>query len=74
MARTLTDKLVALTGVPDLPQPSGSLDPRTGETVVRLLFELAERRRTTLILVTHSESLAARCGRRLQLIDGRLIG
>lgn len=54
-------------------EPSGSLDPRTGETVVRLLFELAERRRTTLILVTHSESLAARCGRRLQLQNGRLI-
>jgi putative ABC transport system ATP-binding protein len=53
-------------------EPSGSLDPRTGETVVNLLFDLAERRRTTLILVTHSDSLAARCDRCLRLVDGRL--
>jgi putative ABC transport system ATP-binding protein len=54
-------------------EPSGSLDPRTGETVVNLLFDLAERRRTTLILVTHSDSLAERCDRCLQLVDGRLV-
>ena len=54
-------------------EPSGSLDPRTGETVEELLFDLTERRRTSLVLVTHSESLAARCDRCLQLVDGRLV-
>jgi putative ABC transport system ATP-binding protein len=54
-------------------EPSGSLDPRTGETVEALLFDLTERRGTTLVLVTHSESLADRCDRCLQLVDGRLV-
>lgn len=54
-------------------EPSGSLDPRTGETIIKLLFDLAEHRGTTLVLVTHSDALATRCDRRLQLIDGRLV-
>lgn len=53
-------------------EPSGSLDPRTGSRVEDLLFELTERRGTSLVLVTHSDSLAARCDRCLQLVDGRL--
>jgi putative ABC transport system ATP-binding protein len=53
-------------------EPSGSLDPRTGARVEELLFELTERRGTSLVLVTHSDSLAERCGRCLQLVDGRL--
>lgn len=53
-------------------EPSGSLDRRTGEAVNALLFDLVARRGTTLVLVTHSEALAAACDRRLQLEDGRL--
>jgi putative ABC transport system ATP-binding protein len=53
-------------------EPSGSLDPRTGARVEELLFELTERRGTSLVLVTHSDSLAERCDRCLQLVDGRL--
>lgn len=53
-------------------EPSGSLDARTGETVMALLFDLVKRRDTTLLLVTHSETLAASCDRRLQLVDGKL--
>jgi putative ABC transport system ATP-binding protein len=53
-------------------EPSGSLDARTGEAVMRLLFELVERGDHTLVLVTHSEALAASCGRRLHLAEGRL--
>jgi len=54
-------------------EPSGSLDVRTGESVMRLLFELVERGSTTLLLVTHSEILAAECRRRLHLAGGKLI-
>jgi putative ABC transport system ATP-binding protein len=54
-------------------EPSGSLDAATGDAVDRLLFELVERRGTALVLVTHSERLAAACGRRLALVDGRLV-
>ncbi len=53
-------------------EPSGSLDARTGEAVNALLFDLTARRGTTLVLVTHSERLAAACDRRVRLEGGRL--
>ena len=55
-------------------EPTGNLDRRTGERVIELLFDMNRERGTTLVLVTHDESLAARCGRRLLLDDGRLVG
>jgi len=53
-------------------EPTGNLDRRTGETIIELLFELNRRTHTTLVLVTHDTQLAARCQRRLQLVDGCL--
>jgi putative ABC transport system ATP-binding protein len=53
-------------------EPSGSLDARTGERVMDLLLERVASQRTTLLLVTHNEALAARCARRLELCDGVL--
>ena len=53
-------------------EPTGNLDEKTGADVMNLLFDLVERRRTTLLLVTHSRELAARCHRSLVLRDGRL--
>ncbi len=50
-------------------EPSGSLDHRTGDEVIELLFELVANEKTTLILVTHNQLLAERCGRVLHL-DG----
>jgi len=55
-------------------EPSGSLDAVTGDAVDRLLFDLVERRGTALVLVTHSDRLAAACDRRLALEGGRLVG
>ncbi len=55
-------------------EPSGSLDAVTGDAVDRLLFELVERRGATLVLVTHSDRLAAACDRCLKLADGTLVG
>jgi putative ABC transport system ATP-binding protein len=55
-------------------EPSGSLDAATGDAVDRLLFELVERRGATLVLVTHSDRLAAACNRCLKLADGALVG
>ena len=55
-------------------EPSGSLDAATGDAVDRLLFELVERRGATLVLVTHSDRLAAACNRCLKLVDGALVG
>ncbi|HEX7030115.1 MAG TPA: ABC transporter ATP-binding protein [Gammaproteobacteria bacterium] len=53
-------------------EPTGSLDTRTGDRIIELLFDLNARRDTTLVLVTHDEHLAARCDRILTLDAGRL--
>ncbi|MCH2169215.1 ABC transporter ATP-binding protein [Myxococcota bacterium] len=53
-------------------EPSGSIDVRTGRTVMNLLFDLVQRVEMTLVLVTHSQELAAACDRRLELVSGRL--
>ena len=55
-------------------EPTGNLDAVTGAQVIELLLELNRAQGTTLILVTHDEALARRCGRQLQLAAGRLAG
>ncbi len=54
-------------------EPTGNLDTHTGQAIIELLFALNAEAGTTLVLVTHDEHLAARCGRRLRLDSGRLI-
>lgn len=51
-------------------EPTGNLDSKTGDDVLRYLFDLAAERGLTLVLVTHNETVAARCRRRLLLRDG----
>ncbi len=53
-------------------EPTGNLDAATGAAVIELMFRLNREAGTTLILVTHDESLAARCGRMLRMQAGRL--
>lgn len=53
-------------------EPTGNLDPTTGERVIEMLFELNREAGTTLVLVTHDAQLAARCDRSLRLEGGRL--
>ncbi|MBO9535629.1 ABC transporter ATP-binding protein [Herbaspirillum sp.] len=53
-------------------EPTGSLDAATGESVIRLMFELNEERGSTLVLVTHDNSIAARCARTITIAAGRL--
>ncbi len=54
-------------------EPTGNLDTKTGESVIELLFEMNASSGTTLVLVTHDASLAARCGRVLRIDSGRLV-
>lgn len=54
-------------------EPTGNLDSRTGEHVMDLMFELNRESSTTLILVTHDSSLAARCDRIIGLDAGKLV-
>lgn len=51
-------------------EPTGNLDGRTGAQVIDILFRLRAEHGTTLILVTHDETVAARCDRRLAMNDG----
>ena len=55
-------------------EPTGSLDARTGEAVIELMFELNRERGSTLVLVTHDPQIAARCGRRIEIQAGRIVG
>ncbi len=53
-------------------EPTGSLDFATGERVMELMFDLNRESGTTLVLVTHDRSIAARCDRQLRIEAGRL--
>jgi len=54
-------------------EPTGNLDTGTGRHIIDLLFELNREEGTTLVLVTHDETLAGRCQRRLHLEAGELV-
>jgi putative ABC transport system ATP-binding protein len=54
-------------------EPTGNLDTHTGERIVSLLFDLNAQSHTTLVLVTHDRTVAARCGRILQMDSGAFI-
>ena len=53
-------------------EPTGNLDPASGDHVFALLLEMQARHRTTGILVTHNPEIAGRCSRVLELVDGGL--
>jgi lipoprotein-releasing system ATP-binding protein len=66
----------ALIGKPRLllaDEPTGNLDPKTGETIGRLIHTLHSKHRLTSIIVTHNERLAYTCARIYRLEKGQLI-
>jgi putative ABC transport system ATP-binding protein len=54
-------------------EPTGSLDAASGEAVIQLMFELNAQAGTTLLMVTHDELLAKRCGRIVRLAGGKIV-
>lgn len=54
-------------------EPTGNLDSATGARIIDLLFDLNREHRTTLVLVTHDDNLAARCERHIHLDGGRIV-
>jgi len=54
-------------------EPTGNLDHATGEAVAELLFARTAAAGAALVIVTHDEALAARCGRIVRLADGRIV-
>jgi putative ABC transport system ATP-binding protein len=53
-------------------EPTGNLDQETGKAIIDLLFDLKAREAATLLLVTHDPALARRCGRILNVRDGKV--
>lgn len=53
-------------------EPTGSLDARTGEAVIELMFGLNREAGSTLVLVTHDLEIAGRCMRRVEIHAGRV--
>jgi lipoprotein-releasing system ATP-binding protein len=53
-------------------EPTGNLDPATGDQVADVLFEMNRSHGTTLVVVTHSARMAEKLGRTLVLTDGKL--
>ena len=54
-------------------EPTGNLDAETGAAIIECLFEQRARHGTTLLLITHDENLAGRCGRRIRLAGGSIV-
>jgi len=51
-------------------EPTGNLDSATGVQIIDLMFKLHDERQTTLVLVTHDDKLASRCGQVVRMLDG----
>ncbi|HEY0084652.1 MAG TPA: ABC transporter ATP-binding protein [Allosphingosinicella sp.] len=54
-------------------EPTGNLDGATGNAILDLLFERQRDTGATLLVITHDPALAARCGRVLEMGDGRIV-
>ena len=54
-------------------EPTGNLDHANGDAVAELLFAQVAEVGATLLMVTHDEALAGRCGRIVRLEDGRIV-
>ena len=54
-------------------EPTGSLDSITAGEVMALLRDLNQRLGVTVLMVTHDKDLAARCQRRIEVLDGRVV-
>lgn len=53
-------------------EPTGNLDRETGKIIEKLMFEMCDKRKMTLVLVTHSPELAAKADRSINIMDGTI--
>lgn len=66
----------AITNSPEIifaDEPTGNLDSKTSKKIEDLLFGLNKESGITLIIVTHDESLAAKCDRQIRIQDGQIV-
>lgn len=53
-------------------EPTGNLDGKTADEVLRLVLDLAAEEKVALVVVTHSESVAEQCSRIVRMAEGKL--
>ncbi|MEE2779129.1 MAG: ATP-binding cassette domain-containing protein, partial [Myxococcota bacterium] len=54
-------------------EPTGALDSEHGDQVLQLIESLSRDEDVTVVVVTHDQAVAQRCGRLLQITDGRVL-
>ncbi len=54
-------------------EPTGNLDKKTGNQIIKLLFELNKKHNTTILCVTHDPALSSVCNRTLHIAGGQLV-
>jgi len=65
----------ALVGKPQVllaDEPTGALDSKTGQHIMDLLLEINQQEKTTIVIVTHDETIARQCQRIIRINDGRM--
>ena len=54
-------------------EPTGNLDSTNSESMMDLLFEYTKKSKTSLVMVTHDDSVASRCDRIIEIKDGQIV-
>jgi ABC-type lipoprotein export system ATPase subunit len=54
-------------------EPTGNLDTKTGDEIMRLFTELNQQDKITIVLVTHEADIAARAKRQIRMLDGKIV-
>ncbi|MCQ8893495.1 MAG: ABC transporter ATP-binding protein [Methanolinea sp.] len=54
-------------------EPTGNLDTKTGSAIMELLKDLNEKRKKTIIMVTHDPNIARYAHRTIRIVDGRIV-
>jgi lipoprotein-releasing system ATP-binding protein len=54
-------------------EPTGNLDSKNSDEVIKLIFELRKKYNETFVIVTHNEQFASKTDRTLKMVDGRII-
>ncbi len=53
-------------------EPTGALDSKTGDSIIKFLLQYAHNANKTILLVTHDKDIAAQCDRVIEMADGRI--
>lgn len=54
-------------------EPTGALDSKTGDSIIKFLLQYAHNANKTILLVTHDKDIAAQCDRVIEMADGRIV-